>query len=134
MPSPLEYIIDPDRRLVQVNYARQPAFGEWEAAMDLLFADPRFQPTFGILLNRTRLTGAPLPDYIGRQVQYFERKCQQFPALRWAVVATDVYSYGLGQMAEKMVRADTVRVFLGSKEAMEWLASQRIPGDEPLEH
>jgi hypothetical protein len=123
MPSPLEHTFDPARRLVLVDYARQPTFEEWEATMDLVFADPRFQPTFRILLDRTRLSGAPLLVYVGQQVQYFERKRLRFPALRWAVIATDVYSYGLGQMAEKMVRPDTMRVFLGTREAMEWLAS-----------
>jgi hypothetical protein len=44
--------------------------------------------SFGILLDRSRLSGAPPVSYVGQQVRYIDAKNERFPALRRAVAAS----------------------------------------------
>ncbi len=123
MPSSLHYAIDQERHCAVVTYEQQPDFAEWKLVMDAIFADSRFHPSFGILLDRSRISVAPSTAYVGQQVRYIDARNERFARLRWAVVAPDVASFGVGRMSEKMVRPNSMRTFHSLQEAMEWLAT-----------
>jgi len=94
--------------------------------MDNIFADPRFQPTFGILIDRRGVSFPPPHDYIVQMARYIDAKAERFSSLRWAIVTGSMSSYGLGLIAEKMVCNKVLRTFLIFNEAIGWLAGEIV--------
>jgi len=121
MDSSLEYQIDITHQCALVTYHARPEFSEWKATMDLLFADPRFRSNFAIVLDATRVPNPPAIECVGEAVRYIDSKIERFPMLRWAMVAANASSFRVGQMAEKMVRINSLRTFGSVKEAMAWV-------------
>ena len=123
MEPPLGYQIDTSRRYVLVTYRRQPAIQEWSATMDTIFTDPMRDPSFGILLDRRRVASPASTEYIRKMVAGIEALNAKHGEVPWALLVSDVASFGVGRMAEQMGRSDAIRAFLELGEAEDWIAS-----------
>jgi hypothetical protein len=121
MDCPLEYEFDLDRRYVRVIYHRQPRFDEWEDTMSAIFGDARLQPAFGILLDRRSISRAASTSYIRRMVDFIDAKSERFGLNSWAIVVSDLTSFGAGRMAEQIAHKATIRTFRSFDEAQKWL-------------
>jgi hypothetical protein len=118
---PLEYQFDVDRRCVYVTYHSQPLFDEWETTMDAIFEDQRLEPEFGILLDRREVSRAAATSYIRSMVRYIDAKALKFGSVSWAIVVSDLTSFGVGRMAEQISHAGTIRTFRDIDKARCWL-------------
>jgi hypothetical protein len=125
---PLEYEFDVERRRVHVTYHSQPRFDEWETTMDAVFEDARLRPAFGILLDRREVPRAATTSYIRSMVQYIDTKTLNFGPISWAIVVSDLTSFGVGRMAERISVAGTIRTFRDIDKARLWLESDPAGG------
>lgn len=119
----LTYSIDPDSRLVTLTGDQIPDFGEWQATMLIVLADPAFRPGFDFLTDRRRGEEAPTVEYLRRAVSFLDLNRGRLERCRWAVVVRGPAAYGMGRMAEAF-SVDTsveMRVFTEISDAQEWL-------------
>ena len=113
---PLEYEFDVTRRWVHVTYRMQPRFDEWETTMNAIFEDSRLEPEFGILLDRREVPRAASTTYIRSMVKYIDAQATKFGSIFWAIVVSDLTSFGVGRMAEQLAEAGTIRTFFRHRE------------------
>lgn len=121
MAEPLSYEIDVPSRRVVVIYAALPTFAEWSQAMERVFADPNYQPGFGMFLD-ARSIGASATDYVTRMVEFIDRHRKRAGGCRWAILVEDESSFGMGRMAEQLSSCEfSIRTFRDRAKAEEWL-------------
>ncbi len=89
--------------------------------MDTIFVDSRLDPGFGIVLDRREVTRAASTGYIRRMVEFIDLKCEKFGRTPWAIVVSDLTSFGVGRMAEQIASAATIRTFRDLDQARHWL-------------
>ncbi|HEY3900554.1 MAG TPA: hypothetical protein VGM54_18245 [Chthoniobacter sp.] len=123
--DPLEYEFDISRRCVHVTYRAQPRFDEWEATMKGIFEDVRLEPAFGILLDRRDVPCAASTNYIRSMVRFIDAKAVRFGSTCWAIVVSDLTSFGVGRMAEQIAHTGTIRTFSQIEEAQTWLRAKK---------
>src|SRR5437868_1272505 len=116
MTTPLSYQIDSERRVVRVRYHAQPEFLEWAAAMRSIFKEAAFGRGFGILLDRQDITEAASALYIRQMVRFIETEGVAAGTGRWAVLVSNLVSFGVGRMAQGWSSTDTIGVFTVEKE------------------
>lgn len=120
MNSPLSVEIDVVRRRAQVLYEVQPSFEQWKATIEDIFHDERFQSGFGILLDRSRIDRPASSAYMLRLVDFVDRNAKR-KDVRWAIVTSDVASFGMGRMAEQLAQTGRIRTFKDRRSAELWL-------------
>ncbi len=123
MASPLSYEIDESRQEVRVTYLKQPSFEEWAATMEAILADSRYRAGFGFLMDRRSIAKPASTTYMRRLVQFVSSHRPQSGAARWALVVSDVASFGMARMAEGLDEFETIRAFREIESARSWLAS-----------
>ena len=126
MNTPLSVEFDVERRRAQVVYEAQPSFEEWQAAIEAILQDARFQSDFGILLDRSGIYRPASSAYMLRLVHFVDRNSKGND-VRWAIVTSDVASFGMGRMAEQLAQAGTIRTFKDRRAAEIWLGGKRRP-------
>lgn len=124
MEPPLSSTFEENLRRVQVVYARQPTIEEWITTMQSIFSDPRFQPGFGVLLDRRKVTKGANTEYIRKMVAFIDAREKQVGYTRWAILVTDIGSYGVGRMAEQIGSTNSIRTCRSMEEANIWLAGR----------
>jgi len=129
MKPPLSVEFDVRRRRAEVVYGAQPSFEEWQAIVESILQDPRFQSGFGILLNRSGIDKPASSAYMLRLVHFVDQSSKG-NGVRWAIVTSDVASFGMGRMAEQLAQAGTIRTFKDRREAELWLGRDRRPGSD----
>jgi hypothetical protein len=122
MNPPLSVEFDIGRRRAQIFYEAQPSFDQWQATIEAILQDARFQSGFGILLDRSRLSSPATSDYMVRLVHFVEQT--KIDGVRWAIVTSDPASFGMGRMAEQIAPEGTIRTFKDRREAEIWLGSK----------
>jgi hypothetical protein len=135
MNAPLFVEIDIERRCAQVVYDAQPSFDQWQATVEAILDDARFQSGFGILLDRSGIYGPASSDYMLRLVHFVNRNSKS-NNVRWAIVTADLDSFGMGRMAEQLAQTGTIRTFKDRLAAELWLGGKGRPdadrdGGEP---
>jgi len=121
MNCPIDYEFDVQHRRVHVTYRSQPRFDEWEETMATIFQDARLDASFGILLDRREVPRAASTDYIRRMVAFMDAKSEKLGPTPWAIVVTDLTSFGAGRMAEQLAQAAKIRTFRDFEQARGWL-------------
>jgi hypothetical protein len=114
---------DVQHRSVRVVYQTQPSFEQWKTTMMAMLGDPRFQPGFGILLDRSRLLKPATSDYMSRLVDFIEQRAPEIDA-RWAIVTSDLASFGMGRKAEISASRANIRTFKDRASAELWLCQR----------
>jgi hypothetical protein len=127
MESPLDYEVDIPRRCVRVIYKRQPTIDEWIAAMNTIFGDPRRKNNFGMILDRLEVPHPANTPYIERMVDFIDSKNGGNERVPWAIVVTDLASFGMGRMAEQLTTTEAIRTFRDLNEAQQWLDEVEEP-------
>jgi hypothetical protein len=129
MNPPLSVEIDIERRCAQVVYEAQPSFDQWQATVEAILQDTRFQSGFGILLDRSGIYGPASSDYMLRLVHFVIRNSKSND-VRWAIVTADLDSFGMGRMAEQLAQTGTIRTFKDRLAAELWLGGKgRLDSD-----
>jgi hypothetical protein len=123
MPKPLYVEFDVEHRRVRVVYQTQPSFEQWKTTIVEVVDDPRFQPGFGILLDRSRILKPATPEYMRRLVEFIDQLALKTDA-RWAIVASDLASFGMGRNAEMSASKANVRTFTDRNSAEYWLCGK----------
>jgi hypothetical protein len=122
MTKPLYVEFDVEHRSVRVVYQAQPSFEQWEATINEVFEDPRFQPGFGILLDRSRILKPATSEYMSRLLDFVDRHAEI--AARWAILASDLASFRMGRKAETASSKANVRTFIDRHSAELWLCER----------
>jgi hypothetical protein len=120
MNPPLSVEFDLERRLAEVVYEAQPSFEQWQAIVESILHDSRFQSGFGILLDRRGIDKPASSAYMLRLIQFVDQSSKG-NVVRWAILTSDVASFGMGRMAEQLAQAGTIRTFKDRREAELWL-------------
>ena len=126
---PVTYRIDAGERLVYLTMAGDCSYGEWEAAMLAVLADPSYRPGFGFLVDR-RAAPAPTTDYIRRVITFNKMHRGELGGGRRAVVVGSTADYGMGRMAG-ILSGDSptpIRAFTDMDEALRWLRAAGAAG------
>jgi hypothetical protein len=111
-------------RNIFVRIRTQPAFSEMAAALDEIFADPRFRPGFSLVFDRTALHLPATTDYIKRKAVYIDQAHLEQGVNRWAFVVGDPGPYGMGRMLEQLTEfQESVRTFKDIDSALFWIAA-----------
>lgn len=122
MQEPLRYSIHTSARYVEVIYLSDPTSEQWYGAMKAVLADPKYQSGFGVLLDRRSVTSPPTTEYIKKCVRFISDHREVIGGGRWAVVTSDLGTYGMGRMAEQLLEnQDCLRAFRSIDEAQMWL-------------
>jgi len=119
MNKPLYVEFDAERRGVRVVYQTQPSFEEWETTIKAVLEDPRCHPGFGVLLDRSRILKPATSEYMSRLVEFVDRHAET--AARWAILVSDLASFGIGRNAELSASKARIRVFTDRIAAELWL-------------
>jgi hypothetical protein len=115
------YEIDRGKGLILITGldARSPA--EFEAVMREILADPNFRRGDGVICDRRGVT-APTPEVIRSAVQFVSAH-PDLATSRWALIVSDVTSYGMMRMAQILASETSVDVaiFHEREPAEQWL-------------
>ncbi len=118
------YSLRPDARLAIVTYRMQPNFEEWSRTLRQLFSEPAFERGFSILFDRSRVLHPASVQYLEQAVKFLDEHIVNGTIRRWAAVAGDLASFGMGRMAEQITNCDdSNRSFHNTAEAEAWLLS-----------
>jgi len=120
MNKPLYVEFDVERRSVRVVYQIQPSFEQWKTTIEAVLEDPRFQSGFGILLDRSRILKPATSEYMRRLVDFVDQNALGIKA-RWAIVTSDLASFGMGRQAELSACKAYIRTFKDRTAAELWL-------------
>jgi hypothetical protein len=123
MNQPLYVEFDAERRSVRVVYQTQPSFEQWETTIKAVLEDPRFRSGFGILLDRSRILRPATSEYMDRLVDFVDQRAGGLDA-RWAILASDLASFGMGRKAESMASKANIRTFRDRNAAEIWLCER----------
>jgi hypothetical protein len=124
MNTPLSVEFDMERRRAQVIYEAQPSFEQWQATVEAILRDARFRTGFGILLDRSGIHRPASSAYMLRLVHFVDRNAKGND-VRWAIVTSDLASFGMGRMAEQLAQTGTIRTFKDLRAAELWLVGKR---------
>jgi hypothetical protein len=121
---PMEYAIDPERRLVQTLAWGTLTIEEILGARQRLLADPAFDPTFHELMD---LTATDAVTFSAEDIRRLASGSVLAPGVRRAFVVASTANYGLARMFEAYAQANSqfVSVFRDLSAAHAWLAQER---------
>jgi hypothetical protein len=120
MNNPLYVEFDLERRNVRVVYQAQPSFEQWKATITSVLEDPRFESGYGILLDRSRILNPATSEYMRRLVHFVDTQAEE-TQVRWAIVTSDLASFGMGRQAELSAVKASIRTFKDRTAAELWL-------------
>lgn len=119
---PLEWITDPDPRIIRFTAKAEPPTLE-QIEAKLLELKSRVGPDWsGLVLNDATAFPAPSAEYMRRIVPTFAQMAKRVGIRRYAVLTSEVVMYGMGRMASYL--ADPVielEAFGDEQEARNWL-------------
>jgi hypothetical protein len=121
---PLSYDVDVASRLVTLTCGNT-TLERWSRLMFDVFADPRYQPDFAILVDCRTATLTPSSDDVRGVVEFIASHRAMLGTSRWAVVVEKAAGFGMARMAETIANIANVdlRAFQSLDEAAAWLAS-----------
>jgi hypothetical protein len=122
------YRIDVERRLVFLAAERRPSVDEWFEMMDAAISDPRYEPGFDFVYDRTRRD----PPHDNARIRaWAERYARLVGKLggRLAVVVSTPAAYGVNRTAAVFAAMGgaKIEVFWSEDDALVWLG--RRPGE-----
>lgn len=121
--DPLRVEIDAAARKVLVTYQTQPTFAEWKAAIEPVFRNPQYRPGFSFLLDRTAVAQPATTEHIRMLAEFIDARLREQGVSRWAIVVSDLGSYGMGRMLEQISEYQyCIRTFRSLDAAADWLA------------
>ena len=128
---PVDYVIDPVRRLVITTCEGRVTFAEAKDHQNRMLGDPAFDPTFDQLIDATAATELVLSE--AEAIAIADRSVFS-PLSRRAFVATQPEIFSMGRMLQVYAaKHDTGQVFSDLDSALKWLglAGETRP-DRPI--
>ena len=128
---PLSYDIDLGSRVVVITCGNT-SLERWRELMLAIFADPRYQPGFSVLVDCRTATLTPSSDDVRGVVSFISSHRTMLGQARWAVVVEHSPGYGMARMAEAIALISDVnlRAFHTPNEALVWFASALVSDGE----
>ena len=115
------YEFDLLRHRVMVSVTGSPEFEDAEQLINQITTDPLYQPGFDVLVDRRRAPACN-SEYIRRIVRLVDSLHSRIGSTRWAVVVSDLESFGMGRMAGLLTEyPESIRPFKRMSEAEQWL-------------
>jgi hypothetical protein len=117
---PIEYAIDPERRLVQTLAWGTLTIDEILAVRERMRSDPKFDPMFHELMD---LTATDAVAFSAEQIRRLASGSILAPGVRRAFVVSSTSNYGLARMFEAYAATNSqfVSVFRDLGAAQAWL-------------
>ncbi|CAN5164712.1 hypothetical protein BH09GEM1_BH09GEM1_22870 [soil metagenome] len=117
------YVIHPARRRVEAHVDAMTSGAELKDGMEALLDDPKFDPTFGILIDLRELVRAPSVSDLA-ELASFVRLRAVSPDARRAFVTSSPVFYQLALLFTKLTQGTVARyrVFRSTDAAESWLA------------
>lgn len=114
--------IDPDRRLATVTHHGQSDKAECLRVLDLLAADPRIGPNFGVLIDVRQISFTPTFDELRQLTHHLSTNLRN----RVAFLAATPLQYGIARQSGTMsqMRGAQVETFYQPEEAIAWLTGE----------
>ena len=120
----ISYDIDVARRLVRLTLEGPADPAEWFAVMEAATKDPRYEPGFDFLYDRTATDHIPDAMYVRAWVFRHAAMMKQTGLGRLAVIVSQPVVYGMLRMASVFAESAgvAVTVFWTEGEALAWLS------------
>ena len=127
----LSYHIDRESRVVVVTCGNT-SFEHWRSTMISIFADPRYQPGFALLVDARSATLTPSTEDVRGVVDFIASHRAMVGEAKWAVVVERIAGYGMARMAEALAQIAGVdlRAFKSFEEGLGWLTALPVHADE----
>lgn len=123
MPAPT-YVIDPDRRLVRLQYKRPPRLPQWIALINDFTMDARFRSGYNIVEDMRALRVPPDGAMVEDGTRQLEALASRLKPCRWAAVfSPELLSvYGQVRMSADRLRKQQIEVcvFMDYEAALRW--------------
>jgi hypothetical protein len=118
----LTYDIDVESRIV-VLICGDTSLERWRRTMVEVFADPRFQPGFAVLVDCRTATLAPLTSDVFGVVDFLSSRRTELAQTRWAVVVEEPAGFGMARMTAAVAESAGIdlHAFQRVDEALAWL-------------
>jgi hypothetical protein len=125
----LSYDIDVTSRVVVITCGNT-SLERWRDMMMRIFADPRYQPGFSVIVDCRTATLTPSTEDVRGVVSFISSHRAMLGRAQWAVVVERPSGYGMARMAEAIAQISDInlRAFQKPDEALAWFA-----GTEALE-
>lgn len=121
----LKYHIDPARRMARITYCAVPTFDQWADLVRSVFADPAWQPGFGLLFDRRPIDEPPSTSFVRRLADFCKRNVGALRGSRIALLVSSPAAFGMGRMEGQLLTngGPEHSVFTAEEEALSWLAA-----------
>ena len=126
---PISFDIDVTARIVVLTCGNT-TLDRWRETMLTIFADSRYQPDFGKLVDCRTATLAPSTDDVRGVISFMSNHSTLLGRSRWAVVVEHTSGYGMARMAEALANLSQIDLvaFQTLDEALAWLSG--TPGED----
>ena len=125
--QPVQWRIDPQRRIVYLTFLKNPTVSEAMNMISEIIAHPDYQNDFGFLADR-RTVGPATTEYMKGATEIARHHKAELQG-RWATVVTGLTSFGMARMGEILAEPIGIheRVFTDFDEAEAWLTGKKTP-------
>ncbi len=117
------YRIDPQEGIVYLTVTGESPFGEWEAAMLRVLADPAYVRGFDFLTDRRGQVDVPGPEFPRRVLRFLVEHTPEMGRYRWAAVSQREATFQTLRMFSILAEEADIHVeaFKDYEEARRWL-------------
>ena len=117
------YRIDPQERVVYLTVTGKSPFGEWEAAMLRVLADPAYVRGFNFLTDRRGQVDVPGPEFPHQVLRFLVEHTPEMGRYRWAAVSQREATFQALRMFSILAEETDIHVeaFKDYDEARRWL-------------
>jgi len=124
----MAFSVEPRARLVVIRYESPYTLDEWRTALDDALADPRFEPGFDFLVDRSEVEAASI-EFARGVAEYVTDHPQAFANCRIAIVVQPGVAFGMARMQEVLNETGgaTSMAFTTEEDARRWIAARSGP-------
>src|SRR5438128_12515960 len=95
---PITYQIDPGAGIVYLAVTDESTYGEWEAVLQRVLADPAYVKGFNFLTDRRGQRRMPGPDFTLKVLRFLIAHTSEMGRYRWAAITAWPVPFGTLRM------------------------------------
>jgi hypothetical protein len=102
-----------------------PSLDKWIYVVEEIIKDDRYRTGMGFVLDRRKVSAVSSADDVKGALRYITSHMQHFKGSRWAVLQSNLASFGMVRMGQILSEnlPITVKIFENLDEAKNWLCS-----------
>jgi hypothetical protein len=126
--------IDRESRVVLLTCGNT-SLKQWRSTTMAIFADPRYQPGFAVLIDCRSATLTPSADDVRSVIDFIVSHRAMVGEAKWAVVVERIAGFGMARMAEALaqIAGINLRAFLTLEGGLGWVITGAVPAEARLE-